>query len=141
MIRITHNISIHENELHLEFIRASGPGGQNVNKVSSAVQLRFDVKGSPSLPDDVRRRLITQSGRKISDDGILIITARSFRTQQKNREDAIERLKALILKASIKPRKRIKTKPSRASKTRRLDSKKHRAKKKQMRESVKRSFD
>ncbi|MCF8068452.1 MAG: aminoacyl-tRNA hydrolase [Desulfobacterales bacterium] len=141
MIRITPTISIHENELHLDFIRASGPGGQNVNKVSSAVQLRFDVKGSPSLPEDVRRRLIIQNGRKISENGIIIITARSFRTQRKNREDAIERLKTLIQKASIRPRKRVKTNPSRASKTRRLDSKKHRSKTKQMRKSVKRSFD
>jgi len=118
MIHITTDISIDEKEIKLDFIRASGPGGQNVNKVASAVQLRFDVYGSPSLPDDVRKRLILLAGNRINEDGILIIDARRFRTQNRNREDAIDRLIDLIRKSTIKPKKRLKTKPSVSSKRR-----------------------
>jgi ribosome-associated protein len=116
MINITPTITIRENEIKLEFIRSSGPGGQNVNKVATAVQLRFDVKNSPSLSHDVRTRLVRLAGRKITEHGILIIQAGRFRKQERNRQDAMDRLKKLILKASEKPKVRIKTKPTRAAK-------------------------
>jgi len=104
MIQVTPTIAINENELVEEFIRASGPGGQNVNKVSSAVQLRFDVANSRSLPEEVRRRLITLASNRITEDGILIIDARQFRTQGRNRENAIDRLVELIRKAAQRPK-------------------------------------
>ena len=136
MLQITPAIAIKENEIKFDFIRASGPGGQNVNKVATAVQLRFDVKNSPAFSDDVRNRLICLAGRRITEHGILIIEAKHFRSQKQNRKNAVNRLIKLIRKASEKPKVRIKTKASFASKKRIRESKKHRANKKKMRRSV-----
>jgi ribosome-associated protein len=136
MIHITPTIAIDESEIQHAFIRASGPGGQNVNKVSTAVQLRFDVGNSPSLPDDVRERLIRLAGRRITEDGILIIDARRFRTQDRNRQDAIKRLVELIRKASEKPKFRRKTTPRPALNRRRLETKRRRGETKRMRRSL-----
>jgi ribosome-associated protein len=123
MIQITPTITIDESEIQEHFVRASGPGGQNVNKVATTVQLRFDVANSPSLPDEVRKRLISLAGNRITDGGILIIDARRFRTQGRNREDAIDRLVELIRNAAQRPKYRRKTRPTLASKIRRLESK------------------
>ena len=141
MIYITADITIDEREIQEAFIHASGPGGQNVNKVATAVQLRFDVTNSPSLPDDVRERLFRLAGRGITAQGILIIDARRFRTQERNRKDAIQRLVELIRKAAEKPRPRRKTKPTLTSKKRRLETKKYRGQTKRMRRPVKRNED
>ncbi len=136
MIRITDNISIGEDEIHEEFVRSSGPGGQNVNKVSTAVQLRFDLAGSPSIPDDIRRRIISLAGKRVTKEGVLIIKASRYRSQEQNREDAISRLVSLIEKAAVVPKTRRKTRPTRASNAKRLEEKRHRRGVKQSRKSV-----
>jgi ribosome-associated protein len=136
MIRITDTIAIDESEIQEDFIRASGPGGQNVNKVATAVRLRFDAGRSPSLPPDVLRRLAALAGSRMTEDGLLIIHARRFRTQDQNRQDALDRLIGLIRQATLKPKPRYKTKPSLASRKRRLDSKRRRGQTKRIRQSV-----
>ena len=132
MIEITPSLSIDERELTFEYIRASGPGGQNVNKVATAVQLRFDVSTS-SLPEDVKQRLRHLAGKRVTSDGVLVIEAKRFRTQEQNRFDAMERFIELVKKASVKPKARKKTKPTAASKEKRLQSKKQRGRIKQVR--------
>ena len=136
MIQKTRTIKIDESEIQEHFIRASGPGGQNVNKVATTVQLRFDVANSRSLPDEVRKRLISLSGNRITGGGILIIEARRFRTQIRNREDATERLVKLIRRAAQSPQIRRKTRPTLASKKRRLESKRRSSETKGVRGSV-----
>lgn len=120
-------VTIDENEVQLEFVRASGPGGQKVNKVSTAVKLRFDVKNSPSLPDDVRDRLNRLAGKRINKEGILIIHANRYRTQERNRQDALDRLNELVWQAVEKPKYRRKTAPTAASRQRRLEAKRRRS--------------
>jgi len=126
MIRITPHIALDESELDESFIRSSGPGGQNVNKLSTAVQLRFDVRHSPSLTDEVRTRLERLAGRRLTREGVLVITAQSHRTQERNRADALERLVELIRQAAVRPVPRRPTRPTKASRRRRLDAKKRR---------------
>lgn len=136
MIQVTRHIAIDEREIEQHFIRASGPGGQNVNKVATAVQIRFDVIHSRSLPDEVRRRLISLAGSRVTKDGILVIDARRFRTQERNRQDAVDRLLTLIRAAAVRPKPRRKTKPTLASKQRRLEVKRQRSKIKRGRRRV-----
>ncbi len=136
MIQITRTITIDEREIQEYFVRASGPGGQNVNKVATTVQLRFDVANSRSLPEEVRKRLISLAGNRITEDGILIIDARRFRTQGRNREDATDRLVKLIRNAAKRPPIRRKTRPTLASKIRRLESKRRGAESKRVRGPV-----
>ena len=136
MPEIDSNIQINENEIVFDFIHASGPGGQNVNKLSTAVKLRFDVGASPSLMNDVKERLIKLAGSRITHESVLIIVAKRYRTQEQNRLDAKRRLEILIRKASIRPKIRKPTKPSPASKTRRLETKKRRGLTKQRRTEI-----
>jgi len=127
MIRITDRISIDDEELDESFVRSSGPGGQNVNKLSTAVQLRFDVRRSPSLPNDVAIRLMRLAGKRMTKDGVLVLVAQNHRTQERNRADAMERLIALIQEAAVRPTPRRATKPTKASREKRLEGKKVRS--------------
>jgi ribosome-associated protein len=136
MIPITASIGIEESELKERFIRSPGPGGQNVNKVATAVQLRFDAATSPSLPEAVRRRLIQLAGRRASADGVITIEAHRFRNRERNREDALERLVELIGRAARQPKPRQKTRPTRASRERRLANKRERGSIKRLRSAV-----
>ena len=136
MIRITDDIELHEDEFEERFIRASGPGGQHVNKVSTAVQLRFDAQNSPSLAPKVRVRLNQLAGKRMTADGILVINARRFRTQEQNRADALQRLVELIRAAAVKPKPRKRTRPSIAAKKRRLDAKTRRGHTKRLRSKI-----
>ena len=127
MIRITDAITIEEREVEQSFVRAAGPGGQNVNKVATAVQLRFDIRRSRSLPDDVRARLEKLAGRRLTQEGVLVITAQRYRTQERNRQDALERLVALLRRAAERPTPRRPTTPTAGARRRRLDAKSRRA--------------
>jgi ribosome-associated protein len=127
MIRITDRISIDESEIHESFVRSSGPGGQNVNKLSTAVQLRFDVRHSPSLPNDVALRLMRLAGRRMTKGGVLVLIAQNHRTQERNRAEALDRLVDLIQQAAVRPVPRRPTKPTRAAKQRRIEGKKRRS--------------
>ncbi len=140
MIPVTAHIAIDEREIDESFVRSSGPGGQNVNKLATAVQLRFDVRRSPSLPQDVRERLMRLAGSKLTRGGELVIIAQRHRTQARNRDDALDRLLALIRQAAVAPVKRRPTRPTKASRERRIEGKKRRAGIKQMRRA-KPSFD
>jgi len=136
MIPVTERIRLAENELSFSFVRSSGPGGQNVNKVATAVQLRFDVAGSPSLPERVKRRLAKLAGRRLTAEGVLILEARRFRTRERNRTDALERLITLIRKAAKTEKKRRPTRPTKAAKKARLEDKKKRGQVKDLRRKV-----
>ena len=127
MLRVTDTISIDDTELSESFVRASGPGGQNVNKVSSAVQLRFDVRGSPSLPNDVAIRLMRLAGKRLTKDGVIVIIAQTHRQQERNRANARERLFDLIRQAAVRPVPRRATKVPKAQKRKRIEGKKHRS--------------
>ena len=133
MIRVTNQISIDESELQESFIRASGPGGQHVNKTETAVQLRFDVRRSPSLPNDVATRLMQLAGSRMTQDGVLVITAQNERSQKRNRDEALARLIELIRRAAVRPKKRRPTRPTKASREKRLQKKKKHSVMKSMR--------
>jgi ribosome-associated protein len=134
MIRVTDSISIDESEIEESFVRSSGPGGQNVNKLSTAVQLRFDVRRSRSLPNDVAIRLMRLSGKRLTKDGVLVLIAQNHRTQERNRTEALERLLDLIRQAAVRPVQRRATKPTKASKQRRIEGKKRRSSVKALRQ-------
>ncbi len=136
VVKITDAITVDDDEIELSFVRASGPGGQNVNKVSTAVQLRFDLAHSPSIPDGVRVRAMRLAGRRLTQDGVLILLAQRFRTQERNRQDAMERLAGIIREAETPPKPRRATRPTLGSKLRRLDAKSQRGKVKSMRGRV-----
>jgi ribosome-associated protein len=135
MIRINRTIALDEREISFDFIRSSGPGGQNVNKVATAVRLRFDARGSACLPSEVRHRLVRLAGKRVGDDGFLTIHARSRRTQEANRREAVERLVELVKRACEQPRPRRATRPTAASRERRLEAKRRRGETKQARRS------
>jgi len=141
MIRITDSISIEDNEIRFDFVRASGPGGQNINKVNSAVQLRFDAPNCRQIDENMLKRLRQVAGHQMKNNGTIIIKARRFRTQERNRQDAIDRLVKLLQKAATKPKRRKKTKPSFASGERRLTSKHHRSQIKRHRINIKHDDD
>lgn len=128
MIPILGGIAISENEIEERFVRSSGPGGQNVNKLSTAVQLRFDLMNSPNLPDGMKSRAAKLAGQKLTRDGVVVISADRFRTQERNRDDALARLLDLLREAAVVPKVRRKTRPTLASKKRRIEGKKHRSK-------------
>jgi len=132
-IQITDHIAIREDELDFSFVQSSGPGGQHVNKAATAVQLRFDVAHSTSLPDDVRERLKSLAGSRLTQDGVLIIESQRSRSQERNRQDAVNRLIKLLQRAAKKPKRRVKTKPSRAAREQRLQNKRQRSEKKRLR--------
>ena len=136
MIRVTRHISLDDEEIRFAFVRASGPGGQNVNKLASAVQLRFDAAGSPSLPAAAKARLKRLAGRRMTAEGVLVIDARRHRTQKANRADALDRLVKLIRRAAAPPKRRIPTSPTAASRIRRLDAKKRRGRSKRLRGEI-----
>ena len=136
MIRINAEIALEEREIEESFLRSPGPGGQNVNKLETAVQLRFDVRHSPSLPEPVRRRLERLAGRRLTGEGVLVLTAHRHRTRERNRADALERLIELIRKATVPPVPRRPTRPTVASKRRRLEAKKRRGRNKQLRRQI-----
>ncbi len=135
MLRITDHLSIPDDELVERFVRSAGPGGQNVNKVATAVELRFDVAGSPSLPEPIRQRLLARRDRRLTDDGVLVLNAQRFRSQDRNREDARARLVTFIESGLSAPKPRLATRPTRASKVRRLEGKRVRANVKRQRRS------
>jgi len=133
---VADNVTIDEKEIEFVFVRASGPGGQNVNKVATAAQLRFNIRNASGLPQDVKQRVMRLAGNRVTNDGVLVIDARRFRTQERNRQDALDRLVALLRKAAVAPKRRRKTRPSAASRERRLEDKRRRSKAKETRREM-----